>query len=162
MLLKNNKFQFYLDQISNIEVKNYSMEISVLEKIIFPKFFEWSECILLDQGMKDDLPLGFSSNAMLEDRTAFEANYNHIHMNDLFDDPNIPPIEVFRLSVEIASIWEAVLKMSFSSKYNIIIVLSFDGEDVVLRCYTKRSNEPPWINVNALNNYLDGVMVIDF
>lgn len=110
MLLINSKMRIHLDEFGNTEVEAdiCNIEFSSLEDIIFPVFIEWDECILLKQKGNADLPTHFSPNPFITDRTAFEAFYNHIHLNDLLEDV-MRPNQVFKMATKILEVWASVL-----------------------------------------------------
>ncbi|MFD2330781.1 hypothetical protein ACFSR7_16130 [Cohnella sp. GCM10020058] len=133
---------------------------SVYNFIIFPEFFEWVGCILLKQDRIENLPSRFSQNQFISDRTALEAEYNHIHMNDLLPE-NLNPFQVLAFSKKLIEVWAAILHRKFSPTKRFILVLSFDEEEVVIRFYTFRESESQWVNISSLESYMDGLMVIE-
>lgn len=137
-----------------------NVELSSIEPFIFPTFIEWDGCVLLKQKNAPDLPSHFKPGYVYEDRTALEASENHIHINDIFEDI-IEPIQLLGIGVNMIEIWAAVLYRQFKGERNFYLVLSYDGEEAVLRFYSVRQDEPPWITVDSLDSYLDGVMVIE-
>ncbi|WP_017687506.1 hypothetical protein [Paenibacillus sp. PAMC 26794] len=159
-MIINSKMQMYLDELKNIEIqdRNCSIDFGSIESIIFPTFIEWDDCILLRQKGNTELPPHFSPNQFISDRTAFEANFNHIHLNDMFDDE---PIQIFRTAIKILDVWAAVLYRQFSAQRNFILILSYDGEEIVLRFYSTREYESPWLDISSIESYLDGLMIIE-
>lgn len=153
--------QIHLDELENTEVKAgiCNIEFSSLEDIIFPVFIEWDECILLNQKGNADLPTHFSPNPFIADRTAFEAFYNHIHLNDLFEDV-MQPNQVFKMAIKILEVWASVLYRQFTTQKRFVLILSYDGEEVTLRFYSIREIESSWLNISSLESYSDGLMVI--
>ncbi|EPY14884.1 hypothetical protein [Paenibacillus alvei] len=158
----NSKMQHYLDGLASTELRtnNYNINLNGVKEVVFPEFIEWDGCVLLKQEKNDPLPHQFSPNQFIPDRTAFEADYNHIHLNDIFDEI-LQPNQIFYLSTKIIDVWAAVLSRQFKSRYRFILILSFDSDEVVLRFYTVRDNETPWLDTSALESYLDGLLLIE-
>jgi hypothetical protein len=158
----NTNMKKYLDELVSTELKSNhcSIDLNGIENIIFPTFFEWDGCILLRQERNDALPSQFLPNQFIPDRTAFEAEYNHIHLNDIFDEV-FQPTQILQLGIKILEVWAAVLYRQFDTKRNFILILSYDGEEIVLRFYTVRENEAQWLDTSSLESYLDGLMVIE-
>lgn len=159
-MIINSKMQKYLEELKKIEIQycNCSIDFESIESIIFPTFMEWDDCILLRQKGNSELPPHFSPNQFIVDRTAFEANYNHIHLNEMFDGE---PIQIFRAAIKILDVWAAVLYRQFSAHRNFTLILSYDGEEIVLRFYSTRENESPWLDISSIDSYLDGLMIIE-
>ena len=157
----NSKMQKFLDEITHKQKQTeFKIDFNMANNVIFPEFFEWEGCVLLRQDRNDVWLSKFSSNQFIPDRTAFEADYNHVHLNDFFPE-NVNPFQVFILATKIIEAWTAILYKQFSSNKRFILVLSFDGEEVVLRFYTVRENEPPWLEPSSIESYLDGLMIIE-
>lgn len=154
--------QIHLDELENIEVKAdiCNIEFSSLEDIIFPVFIEWDECILLNQKGNADLPTHFSPDPFITDRTAFEAFYNHVHLNDLLEDV-MQPNQVFKMAIKILEVWASVLYRQFNTQKRFVLILSYDGEEVTLRFYSIRETDSSWLNISSLESYSDGLMVIE-
>ncbi|WP_054939968.1 hypothetical protein [Paenibacillus ihuae] len=158
----NSKLQVYLDEIqANVTLHGHNVYTKEAERIASPVFFELDGCVLLDQGTGDELPAQFSPDAVTPDRTAFEAQYNHLHLTDYYTDPPISPIGVFSIGVELVAIWTTQLKQQFSGRRQFVIVLSFDGEETVLRFFTRRFDEPVWADIAGIEKYIDGVMIVE-
>ncbi|MFD1992098.1 hypothetical protein ACFSGI_19205 [Paenibacillus nicotianae] len=154
--------QIHLDELENTEVKAgiCNIEFSSLEDIIFPVFIEWDECILLKQKGNADLPTHFSPDPFITDRTAFEAFYNHVHLNDLLEDVMQPNL-VFKMAIKILEVWASVLYSQFNTQKRFVLILSYDGEGVTLRFYSIREIESSWLNISSLESYSDGLMVVE-
>lgn len=161
-MLINSKMRIHLDEFENTEVEAdiCNIEFSSLEDIIFPVFIEWDECILLKQKGNADLPTHFLPNPFITDRTAFEAFYNHIHLNDLLEDV-MQPNQVFKMATKILEVWASVLYRQFNTQKRFVLILSYDGEEVTLRFYSIRETESSWLNFSALESYSDGLMIIE-
>jgi hypothetical protein len=157
----NSKMQKFLDEIVDKEKQSeIKIDFNTAKNIIFPEFFEWEGCVLLRQDRDDILPSQFSPNQFIPDRTAFEADYNHVHLNDFFSE-NFSPFQVFILATKIIEVWAATLYKQFNPNKRFILILSFDDEEAVLRFYTVRENESPWLDTSSIESYLDGLMVIE-
>ena len=157
----NLKMKQYLDSLIKIEsINNFIIDFSKLESIIFPKFIEWDGCVLLSQERDIVLPSHFLPNQFTSDRTAFEADYNHIHLNDFFDEV-ISSDVILNIGTKILQVWAAVLYKQYNGRRKFMLILSCDGEEVVLRFYTLRENEVPWLDTSKLESYFDGLMLIE-
>lgn len=158
----NSKMQQYLDGLTSAElqINNYNIDLNGVKEVVFPEFIEWDGCVLLKQEKNDPLPHQFSPNQFIPDRTAFEADYNHIHLNDIFDKI-LQSNQIFNLSTKIIEVWAALLSRKFKDRNRFILILSFDGDEVVLRFYTVRDNETPWLDTSTLESYLDGLLIIE-
>ncbi|MEK5056886.1 hypothetical protein [Paenibacillus sp. FSL H7-0326] len=150
----------YINTIKTENVNNFTVEFNRLENIIFPSFLEWDNCVLLSQQKESELPTHFSSNQFVSDRTAFEADYNHIHLNDIFDE-GVHPDLILNIGIKILEVWTAVLYKEFNGLRKFMLILSYDAEEVVLRFYNVRKNEVPWLDSAKLDSYLDGLMLIE-
>lgn len=154
--------RIHLAEFENTEVEAdiCNIEFSSLEDIIFPVFIEWDECILLKQKGNADLPTHFSPDPFITDRTAFEAFYNHIHLNDFLEDI-IRPNQVFKMATKILEVWASVLYRQFNTQKRFVLILSYDGEEVTLRFYSIRETESSWLNISLLESYSDGLMLME-
>ncbi|MCY9738062.1 hypothetical protein M5X17_30700 [Paenibacillus alvei] len=162
MLKINSKMQKYLDELVNTELQaiNCNIDINGIENIIFPAFIEWDGCVLLKQERNVELPNHFSPNQFITDRTAFEADYNHIHLNEMFDEV-FQPSQIFKIAIKILDVWTAVLYRKFNTQRSFCLILSYDGEDIVIRFYSVRENESPWLDISSIESYLDGLMIVE-
>lgn len=131
-----------------------------MKNVIFPNFYEWNGYILLSQNKDSELQTHFSPNQIVPDKTALEADYNRIHLNDIFDE-GVRPDVILNVGIKILEVWVAVLYMQFNGRKNFILILSYDGEEVVLRFYTVRQDEVPWLDTSKLESYSDGLMLIE-
>ncbi|MBD7970442.1 hypothetical protein [Paenibacillus gallinarum] len=156
----NSKMKQYLDSMKTGSMNNISNELSKIENIILPRFFEWDGCVLLNQEKNSELATYFSPNQFVPDRTAFEADYNHIHLNDYFDE-GINPDAILNIGIRILEVWAAVLYRQYNGHRKFMLILSYDSEEIVLRFYTVRGNEVPWLNTTELESYLDGLLIIE-
>lgn len=108
----NSKMQKFLDEVVNKEKQSeIKIDFNTAKNIIFPEFFEWEGCVLLRQERNHILPSQFSPNQFIPDRTAFEADYNHVHLNDFFSE-NFSPFQVFILATKIIEVWSATFTNS--------------------------------------------------
>lgn len=157
----NSKMKQYLDSLVKTgSIDNFTIDLTRVESIIFPIFFEWDDCILLSQERNSELPTHFLPNQFVSDRTGFEADYNHIHLNDIFDEV-VHPDAILNIGTKILEVWAAVLYRQYNGHRRFMLILSYDGEEVVLRFYTVRENEVAWLNTSTLESYLDGLMIIE-
>ncbi|GAA3408993.1 hypothetical protein ACFFNY_08585 [Paenibacillus hodogayensis] len=156
----NAKMKQHIDSVKTDSKDNFSIDLTRVENIIFPKFFEWDGCVLLSQVRNGELPNNFLPNQFVPDRTALEADYNHIHLNDIFDE-GVHPDAILNIGIKTLEVWAAVLYKQFNGRRKFLLILSYDSEEVVLRFYTVRQNEVPWLDTSKLESYLDGLMLIE-
>lgn len=156
----NTKMKPYLDTLKTDKKHNFTFDLVSVESIIFPEFLEWDGCVLLSQERNSELPTHFTSNQFVPDRTAFEADYNHIHLTDFFDE-EVHPNAILNIGIKILEVWAAVLYKQFNGDRHFNLILSYDGEEVVLRFYTVRENEVQWLDTSKLESYFDGLMLIE-
>ncbi|MCS1350893.1 hypothetical protein NXZ84_04830 [Mechercharimyces sp. CAU 1602] len=55
--------------------------------------------------------------------------------------------------------WRYKIKGIFPSS-QFVLILSFDGEETILRFHKLRNDEPHWVNVESIEDYSEGVLVI--
>lgn len=92
------------------------------------------------------------------DRIGFEADWNHIHIDDyVLKTKN--PMDYLYIGLQLIQSWQIILKTTFPNK-RFVLILSFDGEYAVVRFYKRRQNEEEWIDFENIEGYVDGVYVI--
>ncbi|QTH45382.1 hypothetical protein J4772_13795 [Cohnella sp. LGH] len=161
-MIINKKMQEYLAELDRLlQGETYSIELPGYEYVIFPQFIEWNECVLLENDETDSLPASFKPTTFIPDRTGFEANHNHVHLNDLIEVTEDHPNEVLRIALKIMRLWEAGLYKEFHKTKKLLLILTFDGEDAVLRFHAIRETEPPWLNIESLDSFLEGVLLVE-
>lgn len=158
---KNKAMLFHLKQLekSRSEGSIY-LKYPEISWIIFPDFVKWDGCVLLRQEEKLRLPKKFEPNQFCPDRTCYEANVNHVHLDDYIDEVKNCPYEGLRIGLKILDIWKLKLKSQFPIK-KFILILTFDGNDCVLRFHTYRDDTLPWIDASSLNDYKEGVLLLE-
>lgn len=157
----NSKMQKFLNEVVYKEKQSeIKIDFNTAKNIIFPEFFEWEDCVLLRQDRNHILPSQFSPNQFIPDRTAFETEYNRIHLNDFFSD-NLSPFQVFIIATKIIEVWAATLYKQFNPNKRFILILSFDEEEAVIRFYTIRENESAWLDISSIESYLEGLLIIE-
>lgn len=158
----NFKMQKYLDELEGTKLQaiNCNIDFTIIESIIFPTFIEWDGCVLLKQIRNVELPIHFTANQFITDRTAFEADYNHVHLNEMFDNV-LQSNQIFKIATKILDVWAAVLHRQFSTQKKFCLILSYDGEDVVLRFYSVKNGETPWLDIFSIESYVEGLMIVE-
>ena len=112
-----------------------------------PDFCEWDNCIVIDASSLRER--GSIEETIYLDRTDLEASINHYHLDDL------------RTGIKLISNWEEKLKLSYPERDFILILSStIEGEDVVIRFYQFRDNEPEWIKLNDLEGYKEEAILV--
>ncbi|BBI36738.1 hypothetical protein [Cohnella abietis] len=144
--------QRYIDEIVRTSVKPQSNS-----SILFnPRFMEWNDCILLDMGEKNDLPQEFVADSIIHDRTGFEASENHLHINDFISTNE--PYQLLHVGLDVMRIWGTELKREYPDA-PFHLILSFDGDECVVRFHVYRIAEGAWINLDSLDKYNEGLML---
>lgn len=105
-----------------------------------PIFEEWDDCILMEgSGFKE---IASIEETIYPDRTALEASINHYHVENL------------RTGLELIANWEKHLKAKYPERSFILILSStLQGEEVVIRFYQFRKDEPEWLELRDLEKY---------
>ncbi|MNC39121.1 hypothetical protein D3C75_877610 [compost metagenome] len=79
-------------------------------------------------------------------------------MNTLFTQ-EVTPVSLLQSALSLINEWERKLKAEYPER-NFHLILSYDGEEVVVRFYSLREYELPWIDIDNLEDYkLEGVLV---
>jgi hypothetical protein len=125
---------------------------------MWTSFTLWDDCVLLQGNLANvKLPSSFNETHFY-DRTSFEADINHIHLNAFFKQ-DAQPVIVLRSALTLLDKWERQLKKDYPHR-NFHLLLSFDGVEVVLRFYCLRELEHPWVDIENLENYKEeGILV---
>ncbi|WP_342561916.1 hypothetical protein NST84_20020 [Paenibacillus sp. FSL R7-0345] len=130
-------------------MKSYIKGVNTSDPVqqVAPHWFSftlWEDCVLLENSLQNEkLPVSFSATRY-DDRTSLEADINHLHMNTLFTQ-EVTPVSLLQSEYP---------ERSFH------LILSYDGEEVVIRFYNLREHELPWIDIDDLENFkLEGVLV---
>ena len=112
-----------------------------------PEFHEWDRCILVDaSSLKNTSSIDETG---YQDRTDLEASINHYHIDSL------------ETGLKLISNWEECLRFTYPKREFILILSSTtDGENVVLRFYQYRNDEPEWIQLNDLERYKEEAILI--
>lgn len=150
-MLLNNQMKDYLKDVNPDESKQHIDPI-------WTSFTSWDDCILLERNLRNvKLPNNFSAT-YFHDRTSLEADINHVHLNTIFkQDEN--SIVILRFALTILDIWERKLEKDYPER-NFHLILSYDGEEVVLRFYSLREHEPSWVDVENLENYKEEGLLV--
>lgn len=83
-----------------------------------------------------------------------------MHINDYIEGLESNPYEALRIGLKVMNIWELRLKRQFPSK-EFTLILTFDGEDCILRFHTKRKHAVPWIDVKSLDSFKEGIALLE-
>lgn len=120
--------------------------ITINPNLLNPAFIEWEGCILLKS---PQLKLGNFADMIYFDKTGIETFNNHIHLDNI------------AIGIEILNLWESKLSAMYKDKPFIFVLSSnLEGEDVVLRFYQYRSDEPEWMDRSNLDNYKEEAILI--
>ncbi|ODP30013.1 hypothetical protein PTI45_00466 [Paenibacillus nuruki] len=92
----------------NIENIKKRVDLSECKELFSPCFLEWDQCVLLYQSHMDTLPNYFVANPYIADRTAFEAYYNYVHLDDCVDSI-ADSHYLLKIAIEIIEIWKVTL-----------------------------------------------------
>lgn len=157
----NNAMLSHLEKLKELRMEHtIRLKYPEISWIIFPEFVVWDGCVLLRQEEQLHLPENFKPNQFCPDRTSYEADFNHIHLDDYSDEIRSYPYEGLRIGLKIINIWQLQLKSQFPSQ-KFILILAFDGEYCTLRFHTFREDTPPWIDVTSLNDFQEGIVYLE-
>ncbi|WP_340401578.1 hypothetical protein [Paenibacillus sp. FSL H8-0079] len=120
---------------------------SISSNLFNPTFHEWDNCIVIDASSLRETDS--IEETIYQDRTDLEASINHYHIEDL------------RTGLKLISNWKENIKLNYSEKEFILILSStIEGEDVVIRFYQFRHDEPEWIKLNDLEGYKEEAILV--
>ncbi|MEC0126504.1 hypothetical protein [Paenibacillus pabuli] len=137
---------------TNKAMKNLLDELSqsnefINSDLLNPNFIEWDNCILIDTSSLSNTDS--IEKTIYQDRTDLEVSINHYQVDDL------------RTGFKLVSNWEENLKSNYPEREFILILSStIEGEDVVIRFYQFRDNEPEWIKLNDLEGYKEEAILV--
>lgn len=79
---------------------------------IWTSFTTWDNCVLLQRNLANEkLPSNFNETYFY-DRTSYEADINHVHLNTFFKQ-DVKPVIVLRSALTILDNWESKLKTDY-------------------------------------------------
>lgn len=160
MILKNREMERVIAVINESEEPRHNL--SELSYVIWPEFIEVSECILMKQNTENPKELNMDHiYRMFGDRTGFEASDSHVHMMDLAKEFELQPLEGVKFALKLLEIWECKLKRDFP-QYRFVLILSFDGQDSILRFHRNREEEGSWLNNNDLDGYENTAILVKY
>lgn len=156
MQRKNEKIE---EILSSIETAKFH-ELTELINVVWPTFIEVDGCVLIQRDMESNRKLDMDFILrQFGDRSGFEAAASHVHMIDISSYFAENPLEGLRFAMKIASMWAAKLKLDFP-EYKFLIILSFHGDDSIVRFHRLRDDEAPWVNIEKLEEYKeDGILI---
>lgn len=129
--------------------------------IISPIFVEIEDCVLLKNNNQEVNGLNMNSIYKLYgDKTGFEASHNHVHISQYMKNSERSPINDFKLALLVLDSWKSKLKVDFPN-YNFHLILSFDGEESILRFHKYRTNEGSWARTDDLNGYKEEAVMVE-
>jgi hypothetical protein len=154
----NRKMQNIL--ITNNLIKATELEYITVHNIPNIQVIEVNGCILIDEGSisRDTLDIKRIIDIYF-DRTGFEAYHNHIHIGNYLDKELKNSGEELLLAFKAINILGKLLVNRFP-QYKFHIVLSFDGNQAILRFYRLREDENCWINITNLDGYQDEAVLV--
>jgi len=127
-------------------------------KYMWPEFFELGDCVFLKVENQIDNNNLDCLKSIYGDNTGIEASLNHIHIENVIPEYKSLQRDSFRFALILFELWEAKLKKDFPKKSFVLSLSSIEKEHV-LRFYTFRQNEKPWIDVKNIDNYMDAILV---
>lgn len=130
---------------------------SEITRIIWPEFIEVNECILIKN---HEEAVQLDMNQILKkfgDKTGFEAFASHVHMTDVSKEFDDNPVAGLRFALKLLEIWEYRLRLYFPT-YQFYLILTFDGEDTILKFHKIRENET-CLDIENLDEYATAVLV---
>ncbi|MGG4197282.1 hypothetical protein [Paenibacillus sp. UNC217MF] len=147
------------EALSRIQVNRFQEHTELIE-LIWPTFIEVDGCVIIQKDSESERKLNLDFIlSQFGDRTGFEAAESHVHMRDVSKFFEENPIEGLRFAKKVVSMWAAKLKLDFPN-YRFLIILTFHGDDSIVRFHKLRNNEPLWVNIEKLENYKnEGILV---
>ncbi|MEO2204757.1 hypothetical protein ABGV42_13515 [Paenibacillus pabuli] len=141
--MKTNKAMRNLLSLNELTDLNKSIGLNLLN----PDFCEWDNCILIDASSLKNI--GSIEETIYQDRTDLEASINHYHIENL------------KIGLKLISNWEEHLKLQYPEREFILILSStIEGENVVIRFYQLRNDDPEWIKLNDLEGYKEEAILV--
>lgn len=138
---------------------NQKQSFSELIHVLWPEFIEVSGCILIKNNSDRDYNLNMDHILnTFGDRTGFEAFDNHVHMMDVSKEFEKNPIEGLRFALKLLEVWAANLKIDFPD-YPFNLIVTFDGQDSILRFHKIREGET-WLDTDNLDSYGDTAILV--
>lgn len=134
---------------------------SELTHILWPDFIEVDGCILINNERADQSEKRLNMDHILKnfgDRTGFEAFESHVHMMDVSKEFEDNPLMGLKFALKLVEVWSAKLKFDFP-RYSFYLILSFDGQDSILRFHKIRENEN-WLDIDNLDSYDNTAILI--
>jgi hypothetical protein len=155
-MIKTNKA---MEEVIN---KNHDKYLfSELTHILWPDFIEVNGCILINDEKPGEGEKLLNMDHILKnfgDRTGFEAFESHVHMMDVSKEFEDNPLMGLMFALKLVEVWSAKLKSDFPG-YSFYLILSFDGQDSILRFHKIRENEN-WVDIDNLNSYDNTAILI--
>jgi len=129
--------------LNNLTESTLSMSLDLFN----PDFCIWNGCILLDASSLRNIHS--IEKTIYRDQTDLEASINHYHIENL------------KTGLELIKNWEERLKLKYPKREFILILSStISGEDVVIRFYQLRNDEPEWIKLKDLEAYREEAILV--
>jgi hypothetical protein len=158
MIIQNKAMKQILATINNKEEAQFNL--SDLSNIMYPDFIEVNECILMRQNNRNIKKLDMDHiYRVFGDKTGFEATDSHVHMMDLTKEFEKNPMVGLQFALKLLDTWECKLKREFP-EYKFVMILSFDGEDSILRFHRDRKEEESWLDISSLDSYENTAILI--
>ncbi|MBU5353846.1 hypothetical protein KQI74_16285 [Paenibacillus barcinonensis] len=119
----------------------------ISSNLINPNFYEWNNCILLEaSSLRNTHSI---EETIYQDRTDLETSINHYHIENL------------KTGLKLIANWEEHLKLKYPKREFILILSStITGEDVVIRFYQLRNDEPEWIKLKEIEGYREEAILV--
>lgn len=137
----NNAMRLLLDEVSQSSLDSISSDL------LNPHFIEWDNCIFIDNtSSANKITI---KETTYHDRTEMEASINHYHLDD------------FLTGFKLISNWKEILREKFPNREFILLLSSsLEGNEVVIRFYQKRIEEPEWVDLNNIEGYKEEALLV--
>ncbi|AJS59005.1 hypothetical protein UB51_11590 [Paenibacillus sp. IHBB 10380] len=156
MEIRNKKM---LETIENKYVNKYHDQSELID-VFWPKFVEVEECILIQKNSEKNTEIKFDHIIkQFGDRTGFEASESHVHMIDISKTFRKFPLEGLRFAKKLMEMWATKLKLDFPH-YRFNVILTFHDDDTIVRFHRLRDEETLWLNIDKIEDYQEGVIVM--
>ena len=69
------------------------------------------------------------------------------------------PLEGLQFAKKLMEMWATKLKLEFP-QYKFSVILTFQDDDTIVRFHRLRDEETQWINIDKIEDYQEGVIVM--
>lgn len=159
MIKMNKKMEAKIQKTKNCICSLSTINLSILERILFPEFKEVEGCFLA-RLTENHIPEKINLDMVMRvygDRTGYEASRNELRINDYINYTEDEKYSVLAFALQLIESWSLKLKADFPH-YEFNLILSCDDEYVTLRFHRYRNVELGWLEDN-LESYDEAILL---